>query len=211
MRNPVIPELIEQPFAAFQLQLLDELFGGEALEVTQDGGKIGRGENGVEMIVEECQRVFALVFDPPFLRRGQFNFSCTLRNWIGFHDAARPADPNCARRHRGMQNQDRRILGKVTGPRMNFACRPQTTRPDQPQNRPDSARVSWNAMEFDAKSRWRGLVMEQRGRAAVLGDDQIDPAIAVVVRHGAGALLAVEFDARLIARKRTETAIATTL
>ena len=51
--SPVMPRLVEQPFAAFDLDLLDELFGDEALQIAQDGGEIGRGEDGVEMIVED--------------------------------------------------------------------------------------------------------------------------------------------------------------
>jgi hypothetical protein len=63
-----MPKLIEQPFAAFDLDLLDELFGGEAFQIAQDGGEIGRGEDGVEMIVEDdpcmdCQ---------PFVRAAVF-------------------------------------------------------------------------------------------------------------------------------------------
>ena len=53
VRRPIIPQLIQQPFAAFDLDLLDELFGGEALQIAQDGGEIGRGEDGVEMMVED--------------------------------------------------------------------------------------------------------------------------------------------------------------
>ncbi len=53
VRSPVMPKLIEQPFAPFELDLLDELFSGEALQIAQDGGEIGRGEDGVEMIVED--------------------------------------------------------------------------------------------------------------------------------------------------------------
>ena len=52
VRRPVITELIEQPFAAFELELRDKFFGREALEIAQDGGEIRRGENRVEMIVE---------------------------------------------------------------------------------------------------------------------------------------------------------------
>jgi hypothetical protein len=33
VRRPVMPKLVEQPFAAFDLDLLDELFGGEALQI----------------------------------------------------------------------------------------------------------------------------------------------------------------------------------
>ena len=57
VRRPVMPKLIEQPFAAFDLDLFDELFGGEALQVAQDRGEIGRGEDGVEMIVEDDPRM----------------------------------------------------------------------------------------------------------------------------------------------------------
>ena len=42
VRSPVMPKLIEQPFAAFDLDLLDELFGGEALQIAQDGGETVR-------------------------------------------------------------------------------------------------------------------------------------------------------------------------
>ena len=42
VRSPVMPKLIEQPFAAFDLDLLDELFGGEGLQIAQDGGETVR-------------------------------------------------------------------------------------------------------------------------------------------------------------------------
>ena len=42
VRSPVMPKLIEQPFAAFDLDLFAELFGGEALQIAQDGGETVR-------------------------------------------------------------------------------------------------------------------------------------------------------------------------
>ena len=53
VRGPKMPKPMEQPFAAFDLDLLDELFGGEALQIAQDGGEIGRGKDSVEMMVED--------------------------------------------------------------------------------------------------------------------------------------------------------------
>ena len=48
VRSPVMPKLIEQPFAAFDLDLLDELFGGEALQIAQNGGETVREEGQLE-------------------------------------------------------------------------------------------------------------------------------------------------------------------
>ena len=70
VRGPVMPKLMEQPFAAFELDLLDKLFGGEALQIAQDG---------VEMIVEDDPRIdgqpFVLAAHSTSLRAGPFDFA----------------------------------------------------------------------------------------------------------------------------------------
>ena len=53
VRGAVVTELVEEPVASFFLGLGDELFGGEAFQVAEGGGEIGRGENGVEVGVED--------------------------------------------------------------------------------------------------------------------------------------------------------------
>ena len=77
VRSTVMPKLIERPFAAFQLDLPDKLFGGEALQIAQDGGEIGRGDDGVEMIVEDDPRIdgqpFVLAARSTSLRAGPFD------------------------------------------------------------------------------------------------------------------------------------------
>jgi hypothetical protein len=60
----IVAKLIEQPFAALGGYLLDEKLGGEAFDVTENRGKVGSGEDSVEMSIENdsCIDFQSLVF-----------------------------------------------------------------------------------------------------------------------------------------------------
>ena len=69
MRRTEKAELVQEPLAIFLLQLIEKALRCVALEVGHDAGEVGRGQDGVEMIVEDDPGVdfqtlvFAAVFE----------------------------------------------------------------------------------------------------------------------------------------------------
>ena len=53
MRGAEVGELVQQPLAAFRLELGEDRAGGEAFEIADGVGQFGAGDDGVEVVVED--------------------------------------------------------------------------------------------------------------------------------------------------------------
>src|SRR2546422_1904749 len=71
---------------------------------------------------------------------------------------------------------------------------------DQPHLRPDSGRIAGRPFESHAQPRFRALVVKQPGRSVVLGHDQIDSSIGVIITKRGASLLAIDLNSAFLAR-----------
>lgn len=92
------------------------------------------------------------------------------------------------------------ILGKVTGARVNFSCRPEIGAGSRPTIRqqlnhcPNRSRVFSGTGKLDAPCRPGREVAEQFGFTAVLSDNEVDASITIEISHRRAALLTINAD-----------------
>src|SRR5689334_1009500 len=104
---------------------------------------------------------------------------------------AGPPDPHARRLPRGSEHLHRTVLGPVSRARLNLPDGPHPRTVGETHLRADRVGIGRRASNADPQPGLRATIVKQSCRGGILRDDQVESAVAIIVRIGRPPLIAV--------------------